>query len=235
MDIAGRPMLFHVVSRVQWAKTINLVAVATSIHPEDDTIEAFCREKDIPCYRGNLDDVLDRYYQAACEYGADVIVRLTADCPLLDHDLIDKVVKVFHSGDADYASNALECTYPDGLDTEVFSRSALEDAWQNAKLMSEREHVTAYIYKHPEWFRIAKIKNIEDLSALRWTVDEPDDLAFVRSVFQHMGSSDFGMADVVDLLQRQPELVRFNSHVGRNEGYGKSLAEDHLIDHERDK
>ena len=235
MDISGKPMLFHVVRRVRQAKTIDLVVVATSTHPEDNTIEEFCRGFNILCFRGSLDDVLDRYFQAACQYEADIIARLTADCPLLDHDVIDQVVTAFHSGNVDYASNALECTYPDGLDTEAFSQNVLEDALRNAKLTSERKHVTAYIYNHPEKFRIAKIKHTQDLSMLRWTVDEPGDLAFVRSVFQHMGSSDFGMTDVIDLLQRHPELGQLNSHFRRNEGYLKSLAEDSLIDQERHK
>ncbi|MGA2331292.1 MAG: glycosyltransferase family protein [Syntrophales bacterium] len=233
MDIAGKPMLFHVVSRVQKAQKIDHVVVATSNHYEEDTIEKFCRRESISCFRGSLDDVLDRYYRAASLFAAEVIVRLTADCPLLDHDLIDQVVHAFHSGHADYASNALECTYPDGLDTEVFSRSVLENTWQNAKLKSEREHVTPYIYKHPEQFRIVKIKHSENLSHFRWTVDDHTDLEFVRSIFECMGKLYFGMTDVLNLLQQHPEICQLNSNARRNEGYLKSLKQDNLKDNRR--
>ena len=119
MDIVGMPMLFHVVNRVKQARTIDLVVVATTDHSDDDMIDNFCQQETIPCFRGNLDDVLDRYYQAACHFEADVIVRLTADCPLLDGLIIDKVVHRFFSGNFDYVANLLEYTYPDGLDTEV--------------------------------------------------------------------------------------------------------------------
>lgn len=230
IDVAGRPMLFYVVNRVQQARNIDVVTVATSNHPDDDTIEKFCLKENIPCFRGSLDDVLDRYYQAACYFDAEVVVRLTADCPLLDPHIIDKVVQTFHAGNYDYVANLLEYTYPDGLDTEVFSMRALEKAWKEANLRSEREHVTPYIYNHREIFRIGVVKHSEDLSALRWTVDEPADLDFVRSIYGYMGSSIFGLYEIIDLLKRYPELNKKNSGIKRNEGYMESIQKDGLID-----
>ena len=153
-DLAGRPLLDHVVKRAQQAHMLTLVRVATSDCPADDIIAQFCKEEEIPYFRGSEEDVLDRFYHAAEHFSADVIVRLTADCPLLDPEIIDRVVKFFQSGEYDYVSNTrIEPTYPDGLDTEVFRYSALERAWREACLRSEREHVTPYIWKQPTLFR----------------------------------------------------------------------------------
>jgi len=229
VDIAGKPMLYQVASRARQARTLDLVTVATSDGQADDAVAHFCAEVGIPCFRGSENDVLDRYYQAVKRFNADVVVRLTADCPLLDPLVIDKVVQAFHKGDFDYVSNVLECTYPDGLDTEVFWRTTLERAWHEARLTSEREHVTPYIYKHPEMFRLGNVRNGHDLSALRWTVDEPRDLAFVRAVYSHFGTSSFGMQEVLDLLRERPELSCMNAGIERNEGYQKSLQEDQVI------
>lgn len=225
-DIVGKPMLLHVVNRVKQAHSVDLVVIATSTHPDDDVIEHFCHQESISCFRGSLNDVLDRYYQAACYFKADVIVRLTADCPLLDPAVIDKVIQAFHASNLNYVANVLEYTYPDGLDTEVFSRKTLERTWQEARLKSEREHVTSYIYNHQELFDIGVVKHDEDLSRLRWTVDEPADLEFVRSVYEYMGSSTFGMPEILDLLKQHPELEKKNANIMRNMGYIKSIQED---------
>jgi spore coat polysaccharide biosynthesis protein SpsF (cytidylyltransferase family) len=166
---------------------------------------------------------------AAAYFGADVIVRLTADCPLLDPEVIDKVVKVFQEEDCDYAANVIECTYPDGLDTEVFGYQALRRAWQEAQLKSEREHVTPYIRNHPEVFRLKNVKHPEDLSSLRWTVDEPGDLEFVRAIYHYLGPARFGLKEVLSLLREHPELSEVNRGIRRNEGYLKSLREDAVI------
>jgi spore coat polysaccharide biosynthesis protein SpsF len=228
-DINGKPMVRRVVERARQSRMIDSVVVATSDHPDDDILTDYCSRSGIPCLRGNLNDVLDRYYSAACSIGADILIRLTADCPLLDPTIIDRVIGVFCEGDFDYVSNTLECTYPDGLDTEVFSFAVLERAWREARLKSEREHVTSYIYKHPEVFRCGGVKHAEDLSAMRWTVDRPEDLMFVRAVYAHFGTSDFGMTETVEFLKTAPHLSRINAHIQRNEGYRKSLQEDVLV------
>jgi spore coat polysaccharide biosynthesis protein SpsF len=225
-DIAGQPMLGRVVHRAQQAKSVDLVAVITSTNAEDDAIEMLCQKNNIPYFRGSLDDVLDRYYQAAIHFQADNVVRLTADCPLLDPKIIDKVVQTFHKSAFDYVSNALECTYPDGLDTEIFRFEALERAWQEARLKSEREHVTPYIFKHPELFRLGSVKQEEDLSSWRWTVDTPRDLEFVRAIHKFIKDEEFGMDEIVKLLKEHPELSELNSGQQRNEGYQKSLRAD---------
>lgn len=233
LDIRGHPMLWHVVNRVRQVRSLDQVLVATSDGSSDDPIAAFCEQEGIPCFRGSEDDVLDRYYQAAKWIGADVVVRITADCPLVDPSIVDDVVRCFVEGDYDYVSNTDPPTFPDGLDAEVFSFDALERAWREARWQSEREHVTPYMRKHPELFRIGNLTYEENLAGMRWTVDEPQDLEFVRAVYDHLGSTSFGMADVLDILKKRPELAEINASIGRNEGYQKSLREDRLIDAER--
>jgi len=229
-EVAGRPMLEQVVRRTQGACTLDLVAVATSDGLMDDVIAQLCGKAGILYFRGSEDDVLDRYYHAAKQADADVIVRLTADCPLLDPAVVDRVVEVFQTGDYDYVSNIHKPTYPDGLDTEVFRREALEQAWREARLKSEREHVTPYIWKQPDLFRLANVAHEQDLSDLRWTVDEPEDLEFVRRVYGYFDESlSFGMAEILALLREHPELNDINTQFERNEGYQKSLREALLI------
>ncbi|MGD0657626.1 MAG: glycosyltransferase family protein [Syntrophorhabdales bacterium] len=225
MDIAGKPMLYHVVMRARRAKRINLVTVATSTHPDDDPVSLFCSAGEVPCFRGSLDDVLDRFYQAARHFNAGAVVRITADCPLLDPEVMDRVVQAFLEVNVDYASNTLKCTYPDGLDVEVFSMDSLEKAWRQAELKSEREHVTPFIYNHQDIFSALNVRHATDLSALRWTVDEKEDLAFVRAVYDRLGTI-FGMKEVLSLVRQFPELQATNAGFVRNEGYLKSLQED---------
>jgi spore coat polysaccharide biosynthesis protein SpsF (cytidylyltransferase family) len=226
-DIAGKPLLYHVVSRARQARTVDLVVVATTDLPTDDPTQECCRSMDVPCFRGSEDDVLDRYYRAAEEFPAEAVVRLTADCPLLDPRTIDNVVRFFHKGGYDYVCNTMPPTYPDGLDTEVFRRESLTRAWHEARLQSEREHVTPYIWKQPGLFRIGNVANDTDYSKLRWTVDEPADLEFVRHVYAHFGATvRFGMTEILDLLMNRPEIQAINAGFERNEGYFRSLKED---------
>jgi|TARA_B100001964_G_scaffold244307_1_gene325247 spore coat polysaccharide biosynthesis protein SpsF (cytidylyltransferase family) len=231
--IAGRPMLWYVVRRAQRATTVQQVVVATSDQPANDAVANFCIDHAIDCFRGSEDDVLDRYYRAARYFGAGTIVRITGDCPLIDPEIIDKVVGVYQDGGYDYVSNTLPSTYPDGLDTEVFSVAALECAWRDAKWRSEREHVTPYFRKHPKLFRVGNVVCEMDLSDWRWTVDELRDLEFVQAVYSQMGDGPFGMVDMLDLLRRHPELAEINAGIGRNEGYHQSVSKDSLIAREK--
>jgi glutamate-1-semialdehyde 2,1-aminomutase/spore coat polysaccharide biosynthesis protein SpsF len=229
-DIAGRPMLWHVVNRVRMAQSLDSVVVGTSRETVDDAIAQFCQMHHIECYRGSETDVLDRFYRAAVHFAADTIVRITADCPLIDPHVIDKVVETYRAGAFDYATNTLRYTYPDGLDTEVCSVAALGTAWKEAQLPSEREHVTSYL-RSCQRFRIANIENESDLSAynFRWTVDEAADLDFVRTVYCRMWSNHhflFFLEDILQLLENEPELVRMNHGILRNEGYYTSFINE---------
>lgn len=209
MKISKYPMLWHVISRVQQASILDHVVVATSEAEADEPVVTLCREIETACFRGSEDDVLDRFYQTAHAIDADIIVRVTADCPLLDPNVLEKTVELFQASPCDYASNTIDRTFPDGLDVEVFSFTALAQAWGEAQLMSEREHVTSYIWKNPELFNIQQYTQDQSLSHLRWTVDEPEDMEFVRCVYKHLyqPGHTFLMEDVVKLLEEHPELL----------------------------
>jgi glutamate-1-semialdehyde aminotransferase/spore coat polysaccharide biosynthesis protein SpsF (cytidylyltransferase family) len=223
-DVAGRPLLLHVVQRVRNARRVDKVVVATTDQSSDDPIAALCQQEGIEYFRGSEDDVLDRFYRTAQANAADTVVRITADCPLIDPVVIDKVIARFQVGDCDYASNAVRYTYPDGLDTEVCSFAALERAWREAKKPAEREHVMPYL--RTEKFRTANVESESPvaLGKYRWTVDYPADLEFVRKIYTAFsGNEHFGYQDVFDLLKERPELATIQAETITNEGYYKSL------------
>ena len=226
--ILGKPMLAHQIERVRRARMVDHLIVATSIDSSDDSLAQLCEEIGVPCFRGSLDNVLDRFYQAAKEHQPETVVRLTGDCPLADPEVIDHVIRFYLDGNFDYAGNCLEATYPDGLDAEVFSFAALERAWNEAELPSQKEHVTLYVNRQPDKFRIGHVKREPDLSALRWTVDEPRDLEFVTEVYRALypANPKFTTDDILDLLRQRPELMEINSDITRNEGLAKSLELD---------
>lgn len=224
LPLAGKPVLKHVTTRLQRCHTLNTVVVATSTDLTDDPIVVWCEQNDVLCYRGSLNDVLDRYYQAATAYQANPIVRITADCPAIDPDIVDKVVSGFLRGNYDAFSLAGE--FPDGLDCQVFSYAAIEKAWREATLPSEREHVGPYIEKsHPELFKTGSIMMFHDQGHHRWTLDEPRDYLFLQAVFERLFKENhvFTSEDVLRLLANEPELMRLNTGIIRNEGYIKSL------------
>lgn len=226
--ILGVPMLLREIERVKHSKLINRLIVAMSDDLTDDPLEELCKKNSIWYFRGNLNDVLDRFYQAALTCHPDHIVRLTGDCPLIDPHLIDQLIRFYIDGNFDYASNALEPTFPDGLDAEVFSFYALEKAWKEAKLPSQREHVTPFIYNKSGLFRVGSFKGSHDRSKLRWTVDEPEDFVFVENIYQELypDRPNFLTGDILRILEKRPELLSLNRRIKRNEGYQKSLEND---------
>lgn len=235
--IEDKSMLACVIERVQLAERVNHVVVATSDSKDDDPIASLCEAMGVACFRGGLDDVLGRYAAAAECYAADVIVRITADCPVIDFDIIDRCVEAFHDSDYDYVSNTITPSFPDGLDVEVFSRSALDRAYREASFASEREHVTLYINNHPEIFSRFNVVSDGDYSALRWTVDEKEDLELIRAIYNQLYSDNprFNMHDILKLLEQRPELLRMNSHFQRNEGLRQSLLADKQVTRSRPK
>lgn len=229
MELCREPILHHVVARLRASEMITRIIVATSSDATDDTIERWCSANGVDVFRGSLDDVLDRYYNAAKTFGAKTIVRITADCPLLDPAIVDEVIEEFLSGGYDHVSTGGR--YPDGLDTEVFSFEALERAYSEARLASEREHVTPYIWKRPKEFRLSSVRCEEDLSDMRWTVDDPEDFLFVTKVYEGLFGDKklFNMNEILAFLKKRPELIEINSATVRNEGYARSLREDHAV------
>jgi len=216
-EIAGKPMLEHVVERVRQVKTIQQVVVATTIDEADDPLEALCREKSYACYRGSMHDVLDRFYQAAGQYQASVVVRLTADCPLLDPEVVENTLMAFLIGRVDFAANRLpppfKRTYPIGLDTEICTFEALKRAWNEAGEKYEREHVMPYLYQQEGRFRVLRVENSEDYGNWRLTVDTQEDLDLVRAVFAHFGDQPFKWMDVIHFLELNPEIAKINAGV----------------------
>ncbi len=261
LDINGEPMLARVIERAKRAKLVDDVVLATTTDPSDDPVAEFCAERGYNFIRGSLNDVLDRYYQAAKEYDADVIVRLTADCPVLDPDVVDETINVIASGRTkfglakqspsssgeiatsqkhaprnevkfDFVANRLPPpmgrTFPIGLDTEVCTFAALEKAWKEADQKHQREHVMPYLYENttlntenqslhtgtsPRGFKIALVNHHPDHGSLRWTVDTPEDLEFIREVFARFENDDFGWKDILAMQKKEPELAKINADV----------------------
>ncbi len=218
LDLHGRPVLWHVVNRCRQIAGVDDVVVATTFSDADQALVSWCQLNHIPIARGGAteNDVLGRYYDVATQHGADVIVRVTADCPMLDADTASMVVAQLVPG-LDYSSNVNPPTFPDGLDTEAFTYETLDRLNRIVEDANEREHVTLFVAQHPGRFKVANVGHDPDLSNQRWTVDFPEDLAFMQSIFAELGD-DFNMQDVLTLLETKPELAQINSGHNRNEG-----------------
>ena len=225
-NISGKPMLQHVVERLSFSKLTDQFIIATTTLPEDNAVEEFCIKNNYTYHRGSMSDVLSRYYDTATKFNADIIVRITSDCPLIDPGLIDLMLNVFFAanklGRLDYLSNVIKRTFPRGLDAEIFSFAALEKANKEAKENFEREHVTPYIYQHPKEFTIENFINEKDYSSHRWTVDTEEDLELIRIIYSELykPNSVFYFEDVLKLFERRPELFSINKNIKQ-----KSLGE----------
>ncbi len=232
-------MLARVAERTSRAQGIDRVLVATSQEQADDPIEVFCIERGYACFRGSLQDVLDRYYQAAASFSADVVVRITADCPVIDPRVIDQTLDAFYGNGPDlitetepaqlilksepvpawdFAANRLpppwKRTFPIGLDTEVSTFAALEIAWREASQPHQREHVMPFLYEQDQRFRVLLVNHEPDLGELRWTVDTPQDLELLRQVYNRFGGKDdFSWLEVLELFEREPDLAKINAGV----------------------
>ncbi len=215
MKISGKPVLWHLIQRLETSKLIDKIVVATTTNREDVPIVRLCEEIGVDVFLGSEEDVLDRYYRAAKKYHADVIVRITADCPLIDPKITARVIKHYlkNKDKLDYVSTNHPATFPDGLDVEVFSFNALEEAWKSGKKQYEREHVTPYIWDQPDKFRIGNVENDEDLSLKeRWTLDYEQDFQFIKAIYDNLYNEGkvFFMDDVLRLLKEKPELRKIN-------------------------
>ena len=228
--IGGRTLLEIHLSRILQAKLLNKLKVATTIESEAGEIVAVANRLGVDSFRGSVDDVLERFYFTALPEKPDYVVRLTSDCPLIDPFEIDKVVEACVKGNYDYVSDTLEPTLPDGIDVEVFKFSSLEKAYKEAVLKSDREHVTPYIWRNSSikggtMFKSLSIKNKDDFSKYRLTVDTQEDFILIGKLINELGSEK-GWRDYVDYLEKNPEMLNINSKYKRNEGYQKSLRED---------
>jgi spore coat polysaccharide biosynthesis protein SpsF len=208
--LAGKPALWHLLDRLGRCQFIAQRVVATTTDPKDDVVEQFCDRMGVECSRGSEADVLDRYYHAAETFEADPILRITADCPAIDPEVVDEVIAGYFAGD--YDVYGLGGEFPDGLDCAIYSRRGLERCWREATLPHEREHVQPYMDKHPEVFRSGRLRKFQGLAHHRWTLDDEDDYTLLSSIFDRLYSTDkmFLTRDILSLAEREPSLFSVN-------------------------
>lgn len=217
IKVLGKTLLEYQIERIKRAKSISQIIVATTTKESDNPIVELCQKLSIPYYRGSEDDVLARYYETALTYNINAVVRLTSDCPLIDPNVIDSVVDYYldNRSKVDYVSNTLIRTYPRGMDSEIMSFEALENAYNHAIEPAEREHVSAYLYRHPEQFRLANIQYKTNESHHRWTVDTPEDLLLIRKIITqlYLISPLFTFEEILELLKNHPDWSDINVHI----------------------
>lgn len=209
-------MLERVISRTKRAELLNEVVVATTTDPEDDLIVNLLEKEGLHYFRGSQEDLLDRYYQSAKAYKADIIVRITSDCPMIDPEIIDSIIGAYVKGQpkTDYASNVFPIrTFPRGLDVEVFGFDVLSEIWAKDGDPRRREHVVPYIHQNQNEFKIINVTNGEDLSFMRWTVDTEEDFRLVKLIYDHFGHDSFHWIDVVELLKEKTDWLEINRHI----------------------
>lgn len=227
MQTIGNDLLIdYVYKRVRKSKYINNIILCTTNNEEDDALtEHYYRSLNNNIYRGDAKNVLERFYWALQEYPCDYIVRVTADDPLKDPEIIDRCIsEVLIDPAIDYCSNTIDPSFPEGLDVEVIKTSAFIKSYQESTLISEKEHVTPYIWKNPDKFNLQNITHSENLSGWRWTVDNINDLEFVKAIFKHFNWDMYvSYVNVIDYIKHNPEIMEINNGIIRNEGYIKSL------------
>ncbi len=216
-------VLHFVINQLGYSKLIDKIIIATTNLKEDDAIEILVKNSNIEIFRGNSNDVLDRYFQCAKKFSIDTIVRITADNPLIDPIIIDDLIKKFTSNSYDCLTNAYVRTFPYGTEVEIFSFKSLEKAWKNATKSSEREHVTPYFYNNKQLFKIHHEENFENISNLRWTIDQKNDLLLVKSIISKIKKRPILMNDILNLFSKEPEIFKINKNQSPDEGYKKSL------------
>lgn len=240
LPLSGAPLLIHLVNRVQQAKYHGKIVVATTTSPLDDPIQELCVNEGISCYRGHPTDLLDRHYKAGIKFGADAVVKIPSDVPLIDPDVIDRILQVYLDNPKtfDYVSNLHPPSYPDGNDVEVISMWALKKAWFESLQPFEREHTTPYIWERPDQFRLANVPwetGLDYSMSHRWTIDYPEDYTFIKAVYENLYplKKYFSLKDILDLLNSSPDLRKINnSYCGVN-WYRHHLDELTTIDSDK--
>lgn len=216
-EICSKTVLEHDIDRLKQVKNLNKIVIATTTLEEDNKIEKLVTELGIDCFRGSSEDVLSRYYFAAKKYKADVVVRVTSDCPLIDYNISDKIIQYYldNKDKYDYVSNTIERTYPRGLDTEVFSFESLEKSYNEAKKQYEREHVTPYIYQNADKFKMAQYKNERDYSNYRWTLDTEEDYKLINIIYNNLYKKNklFCFNDILKFIDENSYLTKINEHI----------------------
>ena len=218
--------LYYTINQLKNSLNLNKIIVATTELKEDNIIEKISSDNNIECFRGNSENVLDRFYECAKKFQLEAIVRITADCPLIDPKIVDSIIEIFNSCEYDYVHNMEPRTFPDGLDTEIFTFKILEYAQQNAKLPSEKEHVTLYFRNNKDKFRIKNFASEKNMSSHRWTLDYQEDLELIRNIVKEIKNRPILMNDVINLFNKKPNIFEINKKYSANEGLTRSLDED---------
>ena len=224
--IEGKPVLYYVINQLKYCKSFEKLIIATTTLPEDDKIAQFCTDNNVNYFRGDSKNVLERHYRCAEKFSLSTIIRMPSDKPLLDPEVVDKVVDTFNTNYYDYVTNFLPPTFPSGTEVEVLSFDSLKKSWEKATLPSEKEHVTTYIYNHRDDFKIFNVVNSENLSSFRWAVDKIEDLRLVREIVSRMPKSPILIKDILGLFKNEPSLIEINRQVDRNEGNTRSEKVD---------
>ena len=242
LPFVGKPLLYRMYERVVSTNLAGTIVIATTTDTSDDKVEEFCKEYKLNCFRGHPTDLLDRHFQAAKLYNADAVVKIPSDCPLIDPTIIDKVIRLYldNSDKYDYVSNLHPATYPDGNDVEIIRFDALKNAWENAKLELEREHTTPYLWENPDKFRIGNVKwetGLDYSMSHRFTIDYEKDYNFIKQVYDELYSINhkFTLTDILDLLERKPELKKINEEYCGVNWYRNHLNELKTISSEQTK
>ena len=225
--VDGKPILYHVINQISSSKILKKIVIATSTNTDDDIIENHAKKLGISCFRGELNDVLDRHYQCAKKFSFDVIVRIPSDKPLIDPNVIDEVITEFTSNQCDYASNFVyPLQYNIGTEVEVFSFKALEKVWNSAKKPSEREHIFPFFHNHKNMFQINFLSNLNDVKHLRYSLDRKEDLKIIQEIFSRTKKRPILKNDILELFSKNPKFFDINKHFDPNEGQIQSLKYD---------
>jgi len=222
-SLAGKPLIYHICNRLKASLYIKQIVIATTENQRDDSLYNFADQHNIKCFRGSEENVLSRYYFAAREAKAEIIVRITADDPFKDSSIIDKVIELLYKENLDFAFNNFPPSFPEGLDVEVFTLNAIKNAFDNAKDPFEKEHVTQYFYRNADLFKTTNYSYKENLSYLRLTVDTPNDFKLAEEIYKRLYKENevFGFKEILDLLHEEPELFEINLNEKRSELYKK--------------
>ena len=242
LPLSGKPLIYRIYERVKSAQTLMETVIATTTEEDDDKVEMFCSDNGISCFRGHPTDLLDRHYKAGINFKADIVVKIPSDCPLICPDVIDRVLEFYLSNENnfDYVSNLHPATYPDGNDVEIMGFDILKDAWLNAKLELEREHTTPYFWENPDKFRIGNVvweTSLDYSMSHRFTIDYEKDYNFIKQVYDELYpiNNKFTLQDILDLLERKPEIKKINEEYCGVNWYRNHLEELKTITKEQTK
>ncbi len=222
----GISLLECQLSQLHYCRLLDKIIIATTTNPEDNIIEKIVNSKDIQCFRGNSIDVLDRYFQCAKTFNLKHIARITSDCPLIDPTIVDQAIEIYNNETYDYVNNFSKRSFPSGTEVEIISFNTLEKTWKEAKKPSEREHVTPYIYNNPMKFKIGRLEYKTNISNLHWTVDRIEDFELVKKLYQKINKKPILLADILNLIKKEPSLLEINKKTNPHEGHVKSLEDE---------